>query len=507
MKRIVLSIFAFALVFSTLVNTLNVTQVNAEPGGNMELKWYLSSSACYSALKNGEVDIATTCIGSGGLSYEQFEDAQADPDVQLASYDESGIFEFDINNNYSIQDYPNVRSPTNELKVRQAIAHLINKSYIVEEALPEFWRETIDVPISNALSGWWNTSVTGSNYPYPYDPDAAAALLASLGFNDTEGNGYLDYPSDWPGIENLPDTDTTKMPLKIYIREDHEDRKEAGNYLIYQLEGDTATPGDGPLANANWPSGFRGGDFDTEKGVWIMWDPVTYYRNYHIYTGAWGLGRFPPMYMYYLFHSSLWYPWGPNYVTDMEYSNLDLELEKAYYADDISTAMFHCKNAQGLLVDKYCVSVWLWNSKRFNAYRKELAGVVSQQNQGIINQYTCLNAYRVDDPTAPIRIGLPSAPDRLNVLYSPWSYEQSVLGMVYANLMSVNPYHLTTDQPWVAQDWESSTWYDPRDGENKTVVTFWLRKDVGCAEPQTGDLVDYFTADDFEFSVWYNYAF
>ena len=98
---------------------------------------------------------------------------------------------------YTILKYPNVRSPTNELKVRQAIAHLINKTYICEHLLPKFWSNPIDVPIPNSVSSWWNLSVVGFNYPYPYDPDAAAALLASLGFNDTDGNGYLNYPQDY----------------------------------------------------------------------------------------------------------------------------------------------------------------------------------------------------------------------------------------------------------------------------------------------------------------------
>ena len=503
MKKIILSIFVFVLMFSTLANTPNTAHVSAQPRRDLEIAWYPDFSTCYSGLKTDEVDIACDF-----LSYEQFKDAQADPNIQLASYDETGIIEFDINNNYSIMSYPNVRSPTNELKVRRAIAYLVNKSYIVEEILPKFFGEVIDVPISNAQSGWWNASVTGSNYPYPYNPDAAASLLASLGFNDTDGNGYLNYPSDWPGIQNLPSTDTTSMPLKIVIRQDHADREKAGDYLIYQLEGNTLTPRDSPLAMANWPPGFVGGDFDTYvlPPIRIQWD-VHRDRNYHIYTGAWSLSISPPTYMYSLFHSMSWYPYGPNYVTDMEYHDLDEELEKAYYAQDISTAMFHCRNAQGLLVDKYCVSIWLWNYNHFNAYRKELVGVVSQQSWGVDNPYTYLTSYRADDPGAATRVGIPMVPDRLNVLYSPWLYEGQMLDKVYTYLMSKMPYSLEVDQPWAAQDWELGTWYDPRDGIDKTMVTFWLRKDVGCTEPQTGNLVDYFTADDFGFTVWYTYAF
>jgi ABC-type transport system substrate-binding protein len=501
MKRLVFLVLAFALISSAFVETMNIKQVAAQPRRDLEITWYSDASSCYSALKNQEVD-----IDGYALTHEQFEDAQADPAIQLASYDENGIFEFDINNNYSIISYPNVRSPTSVLEVRQAIAQLINKSYIVEEVLPKFWSNIIDVPISNVLSGWWNTSVTGSNYPYPYNPDSAAALLASLGFNDTDGNGYLNYPTDWPGIQNLHDTDTTRMPLKIYAILDSPDRLASANYLVHQLEG-------GPLAKADWPSNFTGGDFAVEfMAPHVVDEEVMLDRNYHIFTGAWRLSQTPSADMYYLFHSIFWYPYGSNYVTGAQYPDLDEELEKTYHAEDISTAMFHCKNAQGLLVDKYCVCIWLWNYVEFNAYRKGLAGAVSQQGWGLDNQYTYLTSYRSDDPAAPTRLGVtyPSGrtpvPAQLNVLYSMWVAEWQMLDKVYPVLMSETPYALE-DQPWVAQDWEVGTWYDPRDGMNKTKVTFWLRTDVGCAEPQTGNLVDFFSADDFEFTVWYTYAF
>lgn len=83
----------------------NVIDVNAQPRSNLEIIWYSDFSLCYSALENDEVDLVAY-----PLSYEQFEDAQTNPDIQLASYEENHIFEIDINNNYSLDD-PSVRSP------------------------------------------------------------------------------------------------------------------------------------------------------------------------------------------------------------------------------------------------------------------------------------------------------------------------------------------------------------------------------------------------------------
>lgn len=506
MRKMRLSVFIISLALLTLANIPKFREVNAQTRSNLEITWYSTPDAAYSGLKNDQVDFVQWT-----LTLSQFVDAQTDPNVQLASFEENGIYEFDINNNYTMGQFPSVRSPTNELNVRKAIAHLINKTYIIEELVFERTRKRIDVPVSNAISEWWNTSVTDANYPYPNNPDQAAALLAGIGFNDTDGNGYLNYPSNWEGIQNLPSTDTTSMPIYIYIRQDHPHRATAGNYLVSQLEGNPTTANDSVLAKATWPAGFRGGDFDVYIIPYIRIHTPVWYRQYHIYTGGWSLSKFPARDMYYMFHSQFWEPFGSNYNTGVDsngspnYPDLDEELENAYYAQDVSTAMFHSKNAQSLLIDKYCVSVWLWNYWNFNAYRKELVGAVSHRTSGLDNRYTYLNAFRAGNPSALIKAGVPQVPEQLNVLYSMWSYDWLLLDAVYPTLLSEMPYSIGVDQPWVAQDWELGTWDDH--GMTKTMATFWIRKDVGCAEPVTGNLVDYFTAEDLEFSIWYNYAF
>jgi len=124
-----------------------------------------------------------------------------------------------------------------------------------------------------------------------------------------------------------------------------------------------------------------------------------------------------------------------------------------------------------------------------------------------------LNVYKVDDTATPedesqepIRMGTIHAPKKLNILYSAWYYDYAVLDRIFDSLLSVNPYDLS-GQPWIAQDWETSTWYDPQDGENKTKVTYWFRKDVFWHAPVTGEEVRQFTAHDVEFTIWYTYSF
>jgi hypothetical protein len=145
----------------------------------------------------------------------------------------------------------------------------------------------------------------------------------------------------------------------------------------------------------------------------------------------------------------------------------------------------------------------LWSYSSYWAYAKTLVGVVNENGYGIENPYTFMNAYRVGG--GPIRMATISGPDRLNILHSQWYFEYAVLDRVYTGGMSVQPYDLAVDQPWVIQDWETGTWDDA--GTSKSMVTYYIRKDVGIVEPVTGDLVRFFDAHDFEFTVWYNYAF
>jgi hypothetical protein len=116
-----------------------------------------------------------------------------------------------------------------------------------------------------------------------------------------------------------------------------------------------------------------------------------------------------------------------------------------------------------------------------------------------------MNAYRVDVAGAPIRVAVTNGPDRLNILYSQWYFEYSFLNRVYTGGLGVQPYDLATDVPWVVQDWEVATWDDA--GTTKSLVTYYIRKDVGIVNPVTGTFIRNWDADDFEYTIWYNYAF
>jgi len=475
----------FSIIVLLLVSMYGVFPVGAPARSDLLFIPYESPDAAYAALEVDEVDIL--CMD---LSPAQKSGVEADPNLQICSYAANDVFQYALNNNYSILYHPNAQSPTNKLEVRQAIAYLVNKTYIIENIL-QGQAVRIDQPIPAPQSSWCNESVVGPNYPYSYDPEKAAQLLATLGFNDTDGNGWLNYPDDWPGIYGA---DTTAYPLEVIYPS-----KSLGNlvgcYLISQLEN--------TLPSVNWPEGYVGGGFKCHATT----DPMIYHfmlldRTYHIYLHGFMSGRFPT-HLYFFYHSNFWYDYGPNYVTNYEHPLLDQYLEELYFASSIEQAMAACKKACGYMAD-YCVTIPLWSSLAYQAWREEVAGVVCMYGKGINNKYTYINAYRTDNPGAPLRIAIPE-PLALNVIYSSWPEDWEVLNAIYPHLLNVNPYDLAVDQPWVAQDWEPGEWED--NGVTKTKVTYWLRKDVGIVAPETGDHIRNYTAHDVEFTIWYTYAF
>lgn len=476
----------FAVVFIIIllvVSIYGVFPVRAPARSDLLFIPYESKDAAYAALKNDEADIL--CMD---LCEEQKIDAEEDPSLQICRYyKKNDVFEYALNNNYSILDYPNAKSPTSKREVRQAIAHLIDKTYIINDIL-KGQGVIIDQPIPASQISWCNESVIGENYPYPYDPDRAAEILATLGFNDTDGNGWLNYPIDWPGA---PGADTGDYPLKILIRSDDEARLLVGRYLVDQLTNTLA---------AAMGAGFA---CNTIEGTADVILPILLEKNFHVYTQGYITGRFPT-HLFFFYHSMFWCT--SNIVTNYEHPLLDQYLQEFYYAQSIEEARDACKKACGYMAD-HCVTIPLWSSGAYayQAWRKEVPGVVCMAGCGLNNKYTYMNAYRADTG-APVRVAV-FEPVQLNVIYSLWSMDWEILNAIHPHLLNVNPYDLAIDQPWVAQDWEVGTWTDQRDGQNKTKVTFWIRKDVGIAAPGIVTHPRNYTADDAAFTIWYTYAF
>jgi len=451
------------------------------PRSDITFFWYSSPEALYAALKACELELM--CYP---LSYEQLLDAIEDPDIQLAWTSKNSYWEYTINHNYSIISYPDVMSPTRDEAVRSAISYSVDKEYIINNIL-EGNANRIDYPIPSLYGSWW----PDPPYPHRYNLTRAIEILNERGFIDIDGNGWLNYPPDWPGA---PGADTTEYPLRIVFRIDDPIRYEIGMYLVSQIES---------IGFATEP--IAGTSSEVYQIVFLD-------KDYHVYTGSWNLYEYtyPPLYLRPFYHSSFWCTSNVILPPCLPYGHeIDNYLDNAYYTNNLEEAKYYtkmfCKTHfnHTVTIPIASPSVDYW------AYKKHLVAVINMAGEGINNKYTYINAYRADNTTEPIGIGMIGPPESLNPIYpSSWPDEagREILDILYPHLINVNPYDLGIVQPWVAQDWEVGTWNDTG-GRQKTYIRFYLRKDVGLVAPVSGEFLRFYTAKDVEFSLWYLYAF
>jgi len=481
------NVLAIAILAALLLVSIYASfPVKASAKSDVDVRFYGNHEAAYAALKAGDVDFIQWSV-----TYEQKLDIEDDPDLCVTGYSENGMMEFDLNNNYTIATYPGVKNPVTVKEFRRALSCAVEKEYIVNFILKGA-AGVLNVPIPlNSLS-WWPASAIGDAYPWKYNMTKAAEQLALAGFVDTNdpADGIVNYPADWPGRPGQPNMD----PLVVYVRTEDK-RLDAGGYFCDQM------------ALLDIPVKKIEGTSD------VCFPPVMDDRNYHVYTGGWSLGRYP-LFLYNGFHESYWFKGGSNYVTGMNESNLPNypvydELSRAvYYTESIGSSQVAAKAAAEYGWCDQVFNIPLWSYDSYVSWRTTMAGVVNEFGYGYDNAYQFMKAYRPDG--SPLKMGTISAPKALNPLYSTWYYDYAALDRVYTSLLMVNPYDLGIDQPGAAQDWEVGTWIDPDPGPDepneKTKVTYYLRKDVGIVAPD-GTYLRNLNAHDLEFSCWYTYAF
>ena len=472
MKSKIAIMMTIALCFAMLLMMIPApAQANGPRTQYLRIQYYADQTVLYLALKSGDIDLM-----GWPLTAAQYADAVTDPNLVVCPTIENGMFEFDLNNNYTLPD--GSLNPLNVLEFRQAVALCVDKVNIITNICGGFALR-LDTPLtSNPNYGyWWKSEVAYPTYPYEFNPAAAAALLDAAGFTIKGGDEYR----SWPNGDPLP-------VLKFYIRSDHQPRRDAGRALRDILELTLKIDCDSALEG---PSSFT-------------YTPVMGDRDYHIYTGGWSLGVNPTI-LYNLYHNLGWYPYGPNYSTgedengDPNYPDLDYWLAKLYYANDAAEALEAALESQNLMIE-YCIDIWLYAAKGYYAYR-DLLGVVNYNAYGTYTGYSFLNAYTTDGDNTII-FGLKAPPDSINVITSSWVWDWQHLDRLYDSLTGKAPYDLGTtgDQPSVAQDWKVELWHDPEDDTDKTKLTFWLREDAKCCDGTS------FTAYDVEWCLWYHYA-
>ena len=466
---------------------------------DVAIYFYANQEKAYTALTTGEIDLIMY-----DLTPSQANNAFTNPNLVTCKVPDSGFYEFDLNNNYTIEAYPGIRSPMNYSEMRKAIALLSDKDYYVDILLGGR-AARIDQMIAAPYYGWANESMSYPHYPYEYNPAAAKAMLDSRFPVGTTPNPYyeagnpLSSPTlrEYPVDHSLAGADLD--PLIFYIRMESDARLQAGR-AIYQALRKMGVP----IYVSECPSS-------------VSYDPVMGEFNYHFYTGGWSAGRFAPLTLYGLYHSISAFPYGGNYVTGGKFPfvgsgpldpllyrthpKLDQYLYNTNYAASYSEAVTNCKLAAGYMTE-ICVNVPLWSVASYWAWSNKLLGVVNRQGGDPENGYTFMNAYKTDGTS--IRCGTVGLPVSLNIVHASWLYDYNVLDRM--NLyggVDVPGYNVAADQAGFVEYWNTTTWDDG--GTTKTKVSMSLREDGYFAKPVSGDQGENVNASHYFWSAWLHY--
>ncbi len=454
--------------------------------------YYSDVESAYAALKADEVD----AVGYD-ITAELYQDAITDPNIVLSGVASLGFYELDINNNYTIHQYPDVVNVMWFAPVRRAVAWCLDKDYVVEVICGGF-AERVDAMISAPTKAWANESYWYPNYPYEYDPAAASAHL--------DANGWVqgstpnpNYDAGFPGSAQYlrvygnghPDQGTTMPPIHYYIRIDDLQRFYAGHlnadvlekigFTIVRHEGDSPT----------------------------LRPSVIIEKNYHVYTGGWGVGFFP-LYCYTIYHSSQWVEGmsTPNYVTGnnasglANYPELDYWGERVFYTSTLEEAI-HATKMFTALWTELCVNVPMYSSLSYWANQAKLLGLVNYEGVGFENVYSFMNCYKADG--TPIRYGLRAAPTSMNPQFASfyYTYQNLQRAFEFAGVWAP-PYDPGSAQAGWLQDWEIGAW--DNNGTTATYMTHWVRSDSYFCEPITGNLLSNANSTTYLFSLLYTHA-
>ncbi|GIU97591.1 MAG: ABC transporter substrate-binding protein [Actinomycetota bacterium] len=149
------------------------------------IRVYDSDEAMVQALRSGEIDFAE------GVSPPLFNTLKNDPNITTHIAD--GGCWGNIAYNFGGQGETATNHPAiKDLRVRQAIAHAVNKQEIVDRVYQgtAVVGDSILMPGKN---GFWYTDIP-TELEYPYDPAKANQILDDAGYLDTDGDGVREMP-------------------------------------------------------------------------------------------------------------------------------------------------------------------------------------------------------------------------------------------------------------------------------------------------------------------------
>lgn len=465
------------------------------------IKIYATDVAEFTAFEACDIDLVDWPLGTTEIS--KWTTAPYNETIVLDPYREIGLYEFDINNNKSMVSYPESTygiSPTWYPEVRHAIAHLVDKPYILTTILGGYGA-ICESPIMPWLR-WYDPTMP----THPYDPAEACRILNAAGWRGsadpnlppTDPNAKMKYPPGHLKAGQYVEDVLTRKPdhgLIFYRRSDDSKRRDAGNLLIY---GDATHKGMEsigiPVEDNNVPRGTSGPE-------------VMYKKNFHIYTGGWSLSR-DPDYLYDLY-SIAFMNWD---ITEFaqNYDNVqdplwDQYVTRVKYAKTLDEAETYCHLALQRFGDQVFL-IPVWTTLGYMAHKKPWH-VVNVDSFGVRNWW---NLYCINNPTigvtgGTLKWGFKSDVELLNVIYSEWVWDWQVLDKLFDSLIAMNPLNIAVDMPWMASDWTIGTWTNPDNGETASKISFTLKDGIKWINPYTGTENSTVTPEDVKFSFQYVY--
>ena len=286
-------------------------------------KIYNTLDTAVLALKKGEVQFIDWSVPPG-----YYNQLKTDPNIGSTIVDDQGFFYIAFNMR---------KEPMNDLAFRTAVAHSIDKDYIVTRLMQGYGTKGT-VPISITSGAYVNTSAI----PPDFDLNAATQVLDDAGYVDSNGDGWREAP------DGSPIKETILTPPKDY----DPIRAEAGIMMQANLQKIGLNIESSPT------------DFDTivsKAFVQVQFD---------MYVLGWGVGSFPEAYLEDFFASWNAAPVGYN---TPGYSNpkVDDLFKKIRVEMDTQKRIQMVKDVEGILVHDLPYDT-LYYRKNIMCYRKDM---------------------------------------------------------------------------------------------------------------------------------------
>ncbi|MET1128508.1 MAG: ABC transporter substrate-binding protein, partial [Thermoproteota archaeon] len=331
-------------------------------------KVYSTADSQYLAVKKGEAHIMMWT-----LPYAAIEEAEKDPNVVVPRTPDVYVGYIGFN----------LKDPiTGNKLVRKAIAHAINKEFIVNTLMLGY-AEAVYTYVHPAFEKWANFDVPR----YEFDLAKAAQLLDEAGFRDVDGDGWRETP------------DGRDLTITIYTPSYDPVRVRIGDMLAENLKRIGVKLENRPL------------DFDT------LVDYVFNKHEFQMYIIE-NDANFQPWYFSSYYVEEQYVPGGNN---PWGFVNKTFEelLKRAESTVDEAERVELYKKMQEILAEELPlvpVYVRFW----MQAYRSELSGVVEMAG-GPLNFWTLINANfrglpaelpytKLEKPAAPSPTPTPTTP-------------------------------------------------------------------------------------------------